>query len=107
MLLNGAFMVLHPGRILLEEYLAPRGISVWHLAKDIGVSPQRLYDIVAGQRPISPDIAMRLAHYFGLSKRFWLDLQARFDREIAQGIPSGKVIDIARNRKPTLSPPTV
>lgn len=71
--------VMHPGRILLEEYLAPRGISVWHLARDIGVPVRRVYEIVQGQRPIGDDIARRLAHYFGISERYWLDLQARHD----------------------------
>jgi addiction module HigA family antidote len=70
---------MHPGRILLEEFLAPKGISVWHLAKDIGVPARRIYEIVQGQRSITSDIAHRLAHYFGMSERYWLDLQARFD----------------------------
>ena len=70
---------IHPGRILLEDFLAPRGISVWHLAKDIGVSARRIYEIVQGQRPITADIAHRLAHYFGMSERYWLDLQTRYD----------------------------
>jgi len=69
----------HPGRILLEEFLAPKGVSVWHLAKDIGVPARRIYEIVQGQRPINIDIAHRLAHYFGMSERYWLDLQARYD----------------------------
>ena len=71
--------ITHPGRILLEEFLAPRGISVWHLAKDIGVSARRIYEIVQGQRPITSDIAHRLAHYFGMSERYWHDLQMRYD----------------------------
>ena len=70
---------VHPGRILLEDYLAPKGISVWHLAKDIGVSVRRVYEIVQGQRPINANIAHSLAHYFGMSERFWLELQARYD----------------------------
>jgi len=70
---------VHPGRVLLEDFLAPRGISVWHLAKDIGVPVRRIYEIVQGQRPISADIAHRFAHYFGMSERYWLDLQARYD----------------------------
>jgi antitoxin HigA-1 len=70
-------MTTHPGRILLEDYLAPRGISVFHLAKDIGVSPRWIYEIVQGQRPITQELALRLAHHSGLSKRFWLDLQAK------------------------------
>jgi addiction module HigA family antidote len=72
-------MPIHPGRILLEELLAPRGISVWHLAKDIGVPARRIYEIVQGQRAINADIAHRLAHYFGMSERYWLGLQARYD----------------------------
>jgi addiction module HigA family antidote len=71
--------MVHPGRILLEDYLAPRGISVWHLAKDIGVPTRRIYEIVQAQRPITSDIAHRLAHYFGMSERYWLGLQTRHD----------------------------
>lgn len=73
--------IVHPGRILLEEFLAPRAISVSRLASDIGVSGQRLYALVEGQRSINSDLAHRLAHYFGLSERYWLELQARYDRE--------------------------
>ena len=72
----------HPGRILLEEFLAPKGISVWHLANDIGVPVRRVYEIVQGQRPVTSDIAHRLAHYFGMSERYWLDLQARYDLRV-------------------------
>jgi len=72
---------LHPGRILLEELLAPRGISVWHLARELGLSGRHLYEIVQGQRSITADMARRLAHYFGLSERFWLRLQAAHDLE--------------------------
>ena len=78
---------VHPGRILLEEFLAPKGVSVWHLAKDIGVPARRIYEIVQGQRPINADIAHRLAHYFGMSERYWLDLQARYD-----GKPEDKLL---------------
>ena len=73
------FSKVHPGRVLLEDFLAPKGISVWHLSKDIGVPVRRIYEIVQGQRSISADIAHRLAHYFGMSERYWLDLQARYD----------------------------
>ena len=72
---------VHPGRILLEEFLAPREISVWHLAKDIGVPARRIYVIVQAQSPITADIAHRLAHYFGMSQRYWLDLQMRYDEK--------------------------
>ncbi len=73
------YLTAHAGRILLEEFLEPKGISVFRLAKEIGVSPRRIYEIVQGQRSISADIAHRLAHYFGMSERYWLDLQARHD----------------------------
>jgi len=82
---------IHPGRILLEEFLAPRGVSVWHLAKDIGVPARRVYEIVQGQRPITADIAHRLAHYLGMSERYWLDLQARFDGKKAKLSPAGSL----------------
>lgn len=70
---------MHAGRVLLEEFLAPKGVSVWHLAKDIGVPVRRIYEIIQGERSINADIAHRLAHYFGMSERYWLDLQARYD----------------------------
>ena len=80
---------IHPGRILLEEFLASKGISVWHLARDIGVPTRRVYEIVQGQRAIDADIAHRLAHYFGMSERYWLDLQARYDgRQEKQSVKS-------------------
>jgi antitoxin HigA-1 len=77
---------IHPGGILLEDFLAPRGISVWHLAKDIGVSARRIYEIVQGHRPINADIAHRLAHYFGMSERYWLNLQARYDLSVENDV---------------------
>jgi addiction module HigA family antidote len=78
---------IHPGRVVLEEFLAPRGISVFRLARDIDVSTRRVYEIVQGQRPINVDIAHRLAHYFGMSERYWLDLQARFDGNRENRLP--------------------
>lgn len=78
--MNNRVLSIHPGRILLEEFLAPQGISLRHLAKDIDIAARRVYEIVQGQRPITADIAHRLAHYFGMSERYWLDLQARYDQ---------------------------
>ena len=72
---------IHAGRVLLEEFLAPRGVSVWITAATSGVPTRRVYDIVQGQRAIDTDIAHRLAHYLGTSERYWLDLQARYDEE--------------------------
>lgn len=70
---------VHPGDVLLEEFLAPMGISQYRLAKDIGVSPRRINEIVHGARAVSADTALRLARYFGTSERFWLNLQAQYD----------------------------
>ena len=73
---------IHPGEILLEEFLEPMGISQYRLAKDINVPPRRINEIVLGKRAITPDTALRLSRYFGLSKRFWINLQTRYDIEV-------------------------
>ena len=73
---------IHPGEILLEEFLKPMGLSQYRLAKDTSVPARRINEIVHGKRSISPDTALRLSRYFGLSERFWLNLQARYDLEI-------------------------
>ena len=72
---------IHPGEILLEEFLVPLGISQNGLARAAGVPPRRINEIVHGKRAVSADTALRLARYFGTSERFWLNLQARFDLE--------------------------
>ena len=72
---------VHPGEILLEEFLKPLGISQYKLSKDISVPPRRINEIVQGKRSISADTALRLSRYFGLSERFWLNLQSRYDIE--------------------------
>src|SRR5688572_5334941 len=77
---------IHPGRVVLEEFLAPRGISAFRLARDIDVPTRRVYEIVQGQRSINADIAHRLAHYFGMSERYWLDLQARYNLSAANDV---------------------
>ena len=73
---------VHAGEILLEEFLVPMGISQYRLAKDISVPPRRINEIVHGKRAISADTALRLARYFGISERFWLNLQAQFDLDV-------------------------
>ena len=75
---------VHPGEILLEEYLKPLGISQNKLGRDLNVPAQRINEIVRGQRAITVDTALRLARYFHTSPQFWLDLQSRYDLEIAQ-----------------------
>jgi addiction module HigA family antidote len=73
---------IHPGEILLEEFLEPMGISQYRLAMDINVSPRRINEIVLGKRAITPDTALRLSLFFGLSERFWMNLQTRYDLEV-------------------------
>lgn len=73
---------IHPGEILLEEFLKPMGISQYRLAKDINVPARRINEIVHGKRAVSVDTALRLSRYFSLSERFWLNLQTRYDIEV-------------------------
>jgi addiction module HigA family antidote len=75
---------VHPGEVLLEDFIKPLGLSQYRIAKDIGVSPLRISQIVRGQRAITADTAMRLARYLGTSAEVWLRLQARYDLEVAQ-----------------------
>jgi len=72
---------IHPGEILMEEFLKPMEISQYKLAKDISVPARRINEIVQGKRSITPDTALRLSRYFGLSERFWINLQGRYDLE--------------------------
>lgn len=72
---------IHPGKILMEEFLEPLELSQYRLAKDISVPPRRINEIVLGKRSISADTALRLARYFGTSEQFWLNLQNHFDLE--------------------------
>ena len=82
---------IHPGEILLEEFLKPFGLSQYRLAKDISVPPRRINEIVLGKRSISPDTALRLSRYFGLSDRFWINLQARYDLEVEKDKLAGRL----------------
>ena len=73
---------VHPGEILLEEFLKPMEISQYRLAKDISASPRRINEIVHGRRSITANTALRLSRYFGTTERFWMNLQARYDLEV-------------------------
>jgi addiction module HigA family antidote len=73
---------VHPGEILMEEFLEPLGISQYRLSKDISVAPRRINEIVHGERAISPDTALRLARYFGMTETFWSNLQVHYDLEV-------------------------
>jgi len=77
-----ALAPIHPGEVLMEEFLEPLGVTQHHLAVSIGVPPRRINEIVHGKRRITADTALRLARYFGTTDRFWLNLQTRFDLEI-------------------------
>ena len=77
---------VHPGEILMEEFLEPMGITQYRLARDIGVVPRRINEIVHGKRAITADTALRLARYFGTSERFWMNLQIRYDMEVQKDI---------------------
>jgi addiction module HigA family antidote len=72
---------IHPGEVLLEDFLRPMGLSQYRLAKGISVPPRRINEIVQGKRRISADTALRLGRFFGMSERFWLNLQNRHDLE--------------------------
>ncbi len=76
---------VHPGEILMEEFLEPMGISQYRLSKDIGVPPRRINEIVHGKRAISPDKALRLSRYFGMTETFWSNLQAHYDLGVQKG----------------------
>jgi addiction module HigA family antidote len=73
---------IHPGEILLVEFLQPFGISQYRLAQDIGVPPRRINEIVHGERAITANTALRLARFFGTSERFWINLQSTYDLEV-------------------------
>ena len=75
---------IHPGEVLLEDFMKPLGLSSYRVANDIGVSPLRISQLAAGKRSITADTAMRLARYFGTSAAVWLRLQARYDLEVAE-----------------------
>jgi addiction module HigA family antidote len=82
---------IHPGEVLLEEFLKPLGISQNRLARDLRVPPRRVNEIVLGKRAITPDTALRLARYFAVSERFWLGLQMDFELEEARTAAAGAI----------------
>lgn len=82
--MNKKLEPIHPGEILFEEFLNPMEISQYRLAKDINVPPRRINEIVLGKRAITADTALRLSEYFGLSEKFWLNLQMKYNLEVAK-----------------------
>ena len=75
---------LHPGKILMEEFLEPMGISQYRLATDISVPPRRINEIVHEKRGITADTALRLGKFFSMTPQFWMNLQSRYDLEMAE-----------------------
>jgi antitoxin HigA-1 len=73
---------VHPGEVLLEEFLTPLGLSQYRVAREMTVPPRRINEIVHGTRGVSADTALRLARYFGTSEHFWLNLQTHYDLEV-------------------------
>ena len=82
---------VHPGEVLLEEFLEPFEISQNRLAREIGVPPRRINEIVLGKRSVTPDTALRLSRYFGTSSRFWLGLQMDYDLEETEREKSAEI----------------
>jgi addiction module HigA family antidote len=76
---------IHPGEVLLEEFLKPMNLSQNRLAIEIGVDARRINEIVLGKRSVTADTALRLARYFDMSAQFWLGLQAQYDLDVAEG----------------------
>jgi len=82
---------IHPGEILIEEFLKPMGISQYRLAKGISVTPGRINENVHGKRSISADTSLRLGRFFGISPQFWLNLQTRFDLELTADLLANRL----------------
>ena len=83
--------LVHPGEILRDEFLTPMGLSVYRLAQAIRVSRPRLNDIVLGRRGVTTDTALRLGRYFGTTPEFWINLQSRYDLDVAERTMGAKI----------------
>ncbi len=99
---------IHPGEILMEEFMNPMSISQYRLSKDIGVHPRRINQIVHGNRAVTADTALRLSQYFGTSERFWMNLQSRYDLEIEKDRLGNRLEMEVKGRAPgvTMDQPT-
>jgi addiction module HigA family antidote len=90
---------IHPGEILMEEFLIPMNLSQNKIASDIGVPPRRINEIVHGNRRITADTALRLAHYFKMSPKFWLGLQMDYDLDVEEDRLAGRLPDEVKTYK--------
>jgi addiction module HigA family antidote len=93
-------MPVHPGEVLLEEFLKPMGLSQNRMALDIRVPARRINEIVHGRRRITPDTALRLAKYFDMSAQFWLGLQMDYDLDVAEDELAKQIDDEVRVYSP-------
>ena len=89
---------IHPGEILLTDFLAPMGISQYRLAKNTGVPPRRINEIVKGKRAITADTAIRLGRFFGMEAQFWLNLQSRYDLAVTTEALGGRLLKEVKPR---------
>lgn len=94
---------IHPGEILLEDFMKPLGISARQLAADMDVAPSRISDLVHGKRPISTDTALRLGLFFSMEPRFWLNLQTEYDMRVATRTLQAKIAPRIRVFQPQAS----
>jgi addiction module HigA family antidote len=97
---------IHPGEVLLEDFMKPLGLSQYRLAHDLGVPALRINQIVHGKRAVTADTALRLARYFGTSANVWMRLQARYDLEVAEAALAERVqreVKVRRTPDPVLS----
>jgi len=97
---------IHPGEILLKELMRPLGISQNQLARDLGVPPRRINEIVHGKRSVTADTALRLAYYFRMSAEFWMNLQADYDLEKAMDAKDDEIRRSVKRRPLTEKPVT-
>jgi addiction module HigA family antidote len=93
---------VHPGEVLLEDFMKPLGLSQYRLAQDLGVPALRISQIVHGKRAVTADTALRLARYFGTSANVWMRLQARYDLEVAETQLADKVAREVKVRQPAV-----
>lgn len=94
---------VHPGEVLLEDFMKPLGLSQYRLAQDLGVPALRISQIVHGKRAVTADTALRLARYFDTSANVWMRLQARYDLEIAEAELAERVEREVKVRQPLVS----
>ncbi len=110
---NKTIYSIHPGEILFEEFLKPLKVTQYRLARDTGVSPRRINEIVKGTRAITADTALRLARFFGTTAQFWMNLQSKHDLIISEHILSSVLVrvvtpfsagrEVKRHRAPSLA----